>query len=242
MLIKTRGICLHTSKYAESSVIAQVFTAEKGLQSYIISGVRAARPKVHASLLQPLTLLDMVVYWHPQRSLFRTKELRAAYTFEKLPFELARGAVALFAAEVLLKALRKSDAVPDLFSYVETYIVHVDSTDFSLQNLPAYFLLHLCAFLGVEPEKPDFGAPYFFDQTQGYFVPEAPDHGRYAHEDASAFLVELQSASLADEHEIAADRDVRLAAISSLLDYLQGQIEGFSGITSHQILAQVTHS
>jgi len=90
--------------------IAQVFTEEKGLQSYIISGVRSRKPKVHASLLQPMSMLDMVVYFRPDKTLFRTKEIRSAYNFQRVPFEIQRSAVCLFAAEVLLKVLRESEA------------------------------------------------------------------------------------------------------------------------------------
>ena len=239
MLIKTRGICLHASKYAETSVIAQVYTEEKGLQSYIISGVRAPKPKVHASLLQPLTLLDMVAYWRPEARLFRTRELRALHTYERIPFEYRRGAVALFAAEVLLKALRESEPLPELFHFVEEFVLHLDGTEEPLVNLPTYFLLQITAHLGVQPESPDFGGPYYFDQTQGYFVPEPPEHFRYAGPEASALLVQLMSATLTGAHRVPSTRESRAAAIQALLDYLKGQLERFQGLTSHRVLTEV---
>lgn len=240
MLIKTRGIALHHTNYGETSVIAQVYTEEKGLQSYIISGVRAAKPRVPASLLQPLTLLDMVAYWREgERRLYRTKELRAAYTFERVPFELPRGAVALFAAEVTLRALRESEAPPDLFPFVERFVVYLDVTPHALANLPAYFLLEMCGYLGVRPESPDFGGPYYFDQTQGYFVPEPPDHFRYADPEASALLARLSRVGIEDVHEVASTRQARSEAIVALLDYLRGHFERFGGVTSHRVLADL---
>ena len=240
MLIKTRGIALHHTNYGESSVIAQVYTEEKGLQSYIISGVRAAKPKVSASLLQPLTLLDMVVYWREgERRLYRTKELRAAYTFERVPFELRRGAVALFAAEIVLRALRESEAPPDLFPFVEQFVVYLDVTPHPLANLPTYFLLEICGYLGIRPEAPDFGGPYYFDQTQGYFVPEPPEHFRYADPDASELLARLSHVGIEDVHEVTSTRAARSAAIVALLDYLRGHFERFGGVNSHRVLADL---
>ncbi len=239
MLIKTRGICLHTSKYAETSVIAQVYTEEKGLQSYIISGVRAPKPKVHASLLQPLTMLDMVAYWRPEARLFRTRELRALYTYQRIPFELHRGAVALFASDVLLKALRESEPLPDLFHFVEQFATYLDTTDAPLANLPTYFLLHMTAYLGVQPEAPNFGAPYYFDLTQGYFVPEPPDHFRYANAETSAFLVEMMQVELAEVHRVSTSREARVLAMQVLLDYLKAQLDRFGSVTSHRVLAEV---
>ena len=45
MLIKTAGIIFQTKKYSESSLIADIYTEEKGLRSYIISGVRSKKGK-----------------------------------------------------------------------------------------------------------------------------------------------------------------------------------------------------
>ncbi len=239
MLIKTRGICLSTTVYGETSVIAQVYTEEKGLQSYIISGVRSAKPRVHSSLLQPLTMLDMVAYWRSDRSLFRTKEIRAAYTFERIPFELARGSVALFVADMLLRALRESEGPPDLFPFVEQFIVFLDVSTDPLANLPSYFLLQLCSYLGVQPETPLFGGPYYFDQTQGYYVPEPPDHLRYTDPEASALLVGLAASSLDEVHEVPSTRAARQQAIAGLLDYLRGHFDRFVGVSSHRVLTDI---
>ena len=239
MVIKTRGICLHTTKYAESSVIAQVYTEQKGLQSYIISGVRTTKPKVHASLLQPMTLLDLVAYFRPDQSLFRTKEIRPARTFMRIPFELPRSSVCLFAAEVLLKALRESEAQAELFDFVVEFVEYVDTTNRPLANLPSYFLMHIIDFLGFRPEHPNFGAPYFFDQSQGYFLPDHPDHERYADEDVSLFLVKLIEADLSDASDIPSSRQIRQQALVVMLDYLRSRIDRFQGITSHRVLAEV---
>ncbi|MBK9016857.1 MAG: recombination protein O N-terminal domain-containing protein [Saprospiraceae bacterium] len=59
MLIKTRGIVFKAKKYSETSVIVDVFTEEKGLRSYIVSGVRSKRPTVSAGLLQPMTPVEL---------------------------------------------------------------------------------------------------------------------------------------------------------------------------------------
>jgi len=167
MLIKTKGVCLHTTKYGETSVIAQVFTEEKGLQSYIISGVRSRNPKVHASLLQPMCLLDLVAYFRPDKTLFRTKEIKAAYTFQRIPFEIQRSSVCLFAAEVLLKVLRESEAQADLFPFIHDFTTHFDQTASPAANLPVHFLLCMPDFPGVDPDPPSFGAPSYSARPPG---------------------------------------------------------------------------
>ncbi len=239
MLIKTRGICLHTTKYSETSVIAQVYTEQKGLQSYIISGVRQSRPKVHPSLLQPLTLLDLVAYYRPDKTLFRTKELRASHTFERVPFEVHRSAVCLFAAEVLLKALRESEAQPELFDFVSDFVYYIDAVEAVTANLPTYFLLRMIDYLGFRPEHPDFGGPYYFDKSQGYFLPEPPDHDHYADDEVSGFLMALMETTMLEAGEVKSSRFIRMRALNALLEYVRSRIDRFQGITSHFVLADV---
>ena len=64
---KTRGIILHTIKYSESSVIAKIYTEKFGLLSFLVKGVRASKSKNKASMMQPLTLLDMVISYRETR-------------------------------------------------------------------------------------------------------------------------------------------------------------------------------
>ena len=56
MLNKTSGIILYTTKYADTSLIAKIYTSDFGLQSYIINGVRSKKSKSKATLFQPLSL------------------------------------------------------------------------------------------------------------------------------------------------------------------------------------------
>ncbi len=239
MIIKTRGICLHTRKYAETSVIAEIYTEEKGLQSYIISSVRTPKPRVHPSLLQPGSLLDMVAYFRTDGGLFRTKEIRSAYTYRRIPFELPRGSVALFTAEVLLKVLRESEPAGDLFGFVNDFLVFVDTSSAGLANLPAYFLVRLMEYFGFQPEQPNFGAPHYFDISQGHFLPEEPNYGRFAPPEVSAFLLALGGAPLGAVPSISAGREVRTSATNTLLEYFQVHLERFSGVTSHRVFAEV---
>ena len=62
MLIKTRGIIFKALKYSETSLILDIYTEEKGLRNYIISGVRNKKSKLKTGLLQPTMLVEMVAY------------------------------------------------------------------------------------------------------------------------------------------------------------------------------------
>src|SRR5690606_27448832 len=88
MLLKTRGIVFRSVKYSETSLIVDIYTEEKGLRKYIISGVRKARSSVSAGLFQVMSLVDIVGYEREGKDLNRLKEIRPAYIFRAIPFDL----------------------------------------------------------------------------------------------------------------------------------------------------------
>ena len=46
MLLKTRGIVFRAIHYSETSLIVDIYTEERGLQKYIISGVHSPKARV----------------------------------------------------------------------------------------------------------------------------------------------------------------------------------------------------
>src|SRR3546814_4950182 len=90
MLHKTRGIVLKTTRFRNSSVIAQVFTERFGLQPYLINGVRKPRSSISLNILQPLHLLEMVVYHKPTVSIQRIKEIRNHPVYFSVPLDVIK--------------------------------------------------------------------------------------------------------------------------------------------------------
>src|SRR4051812_33656990 len=120
MLHKTRGIVFHVTPYAESSVVAKIYTEQLGLQSYLVNGVRSKKAKIKSGLLQPLSLLDMVVYHKDRGGLQRIKELRQATggQFSTIPFDVVKSSVVIFINEVLYKSVKEEEANPQLFDFI----------------------------------------------------------------------------------------------------------------------------
>jgi DNA repair protein RecO (recombination protein O) len=170
MLIKTRGIVLHTLKYAETSVICKIYTEEQGLQSYIVSGVRAVKSSKLA-LLQPMMLLEMVVYHQNSKELHRTKEIRPAYIYASLPFTLPKTAVGLFCIELVQKTLIEAEANPRIFDFLSNFYTTLDQTNANVSNWQLYFAIKWAGLLGFAPQgKPSPTTPYF-DLQEGVFSP-----------------------------------------------------------------------
>ena len=53
MIEKTRGIVLHVTEYAEASIIVKAYTETKGMQSFLVNGVRKPKARYAHNLFQP---------------------------------------------------------------------------------------------------------------------------------------------------------------------------------------------
>ena len=174
MLHKTRGIALSYLRYRESSIIARVYTEEFGLQSYLVNGVRSAKNKTNKiALFQPLTLLDMVVYYRDDRDLHRLSEVKTPYPFQHIPFEVAKSSMALFMTELLSKTLKEEAGNSPLFRFLLTSVVYLEEATEHYENLHLGFLLQLATYLGFGPANArefdhqlrERGVPYLADES-----------------------------------------------------------------------------
>src|SRR5579872_5967672 len=134
MLHKTRGIVFKTTDYGESSVIVQIFTEKFGLQSYIVNGVKKPKAKVSQNMLQPLHLLDMVVYHKNTGTIQRISELKNAPLLQTIPYNVIKSSIAIFLNEVLYKAVRQQSADETLFGFIFNAIEWLDNQEEDLAN------------------------------------------------------------------------------------------------------------
>lgn len=240
MQIKTKGIVFRVIKYGETSVIADIYTEARGLRKYIVNGVRSAKAGVKASLLQVMSLVEMVVYEREDKSLHHIREIRAAHVYSALPFELRRSAVGLFMVEVAQKTIREPEENKLLFNFLFETFCYLDETDKPINNIHLYFLLGLSTFLGFLPGGQFSAEKPFFDLKEGIFVPDAPTaHLFYLDEKSGELLHALLHADLASCHLIAVTREQRRLLVHRLLEYYALHIEHFPVIHTHKVYQDV---
>ena len=128
MLLKTRGIIFRTIKYSETSIIADIFTEEKGLHSFIISGVRNPKSKVGSGLFQVMSLVEIVAYFKNDGKLNRIKEVRSAHIYQSIPFQIEKMAVGMFMAEVCQKSIKTAEENQELFDFLMEVFIFLDKT------------------------------------------------------------------------------------------------------------------
>src|SRR6185295_18717174 len=89
-----------------------------GLQSYLINSVRKKNPKVRPTTLQPLSLIDLVVYHKEKGGLQRVADAKSNPALKSIPFDVRKSSLILFMSEVLFKSVKEHEANPQLFDFI----------------------------------------------------------------------------------------------------------------------------
>jgi DNA repair protein RecO (recombination protein O) len=239
MLIKTKGIVFRTVKYAESSIIADIYTESKGLQQYLVHGVRSQNARTKASLFQIMSWVDLVAYYRQGRDLHSIREIRSAYVYQSIPFDVHKGAVGMFMAEIARKTIREEEPNPALYAFLFETFTFLDGTAQQSANIHLSFLLNLCGYLGFMPGGEFSADTPIFDLQEGYFIENTTPSAVQLDQEQSELVYQLLQLPITDCHEIKMNRQQRNLLLDRLLDYYRFHIEQFPTIHSHQILQDV---
>lgn len=228
MLQKTQGIALSYIRYRETSIIARVYTEEFGLQSYIVNSVRTARSKNNRiALFQPLTLLEMVVYYKNDRDLHRISEVKTSHPFQSLPFEVAKSTIAMFVTEMLNKVLKEEASSPALFKFLVNSVLFLEEAKTNYENFHLSFLLKLSFFLGFGPES----AREFEAQLRENSYPFLPD------DEMETALNTMLRFPIGTPVQLA--RSARNELVDALVAYYQIHIDSIGEVKSLPVLREV---
>lgn len=239
MLHKTRGIVFKTTDYSESSVVVQVFTEKFGLQSYLVNGARKPRAKIRMNMIQPLHLLDMVVYHKLNGGIQRISELRNLPLFESLPYDLTKSSLALFLNEVLYKVVKQHHDDLPLFEFMFHSIALLDRMEAGLNNFHLWFLLHLSRYLGFYPERTNERISAYFDLRNGVFTNVPPGHVYFLHGNLTKKFTEILDARIDALHVLHISNTERRELLARILDYYRLHVESFPEIRSHKIIEEI---
>jgi DNA repair protein RecO (recombination protein O) len=239
MLHKTRGIVFKTTDYGESSVIVQVFTEKFGLQSYIVNGAKKPKAKVARNMLQPLHLLDMVVYYKNTGNVQRIKELKNSPQLQTIPYDVIKSSLAMFLNEVLYKAVRVQSEDENLFGFVFSAIEWLDHQSEGLANFHLLFLVQLTRYLGFYPDRYLAGDADYFDLKNGVFCRYKPDSFLYLSPPHTQNFNALLQCSFENIMKVKLNNDDRRYMIQKLLEYYALHIESFGNVRSHEVLEEI---
>jgi DNA repair protein RecO (recombination protein O) len=239
MLHKTRGIVFKTTDYGESSVIVQVFTEKFGMQSYLVNGAKKPKAKISRNMLQPLHLLDMVVYHKNTGNVQRIKELKNSPQLQTIPYDVIKSSLAIFLDEVLYKSVRQQSADENLFGFVFNAIEWLDHQTEGLANFHLLFLVQLTRYLGFYPDRYLAGDADYFDLKNGLFSRYKPDSVWYLSPPHTQNFSTLLQRSFENIAQFKLNNDDRRYLLQKLLEYYALHIESFGNVRSHEVLEEV---
>src|SRR5512140_2137561 len=107
MITSTGAIILHQLKYTDSGIIVQVYTRKFGRLSVLIKGMRNKKAGRHNIHFQPLSVLDLVIYFRASRGIQLLKEFSVSYSPAGIQNNVIKTSIALFIAEVLTSVLKE---------------------------------------------------------------------------------------------------------------------------------------
>jgi DNA repair protein RecO (recombination protein O) len=153
MIAKTQGMVLGTTKFQETSIIAQIYTADYGTQSYLVQGVRTGKGKAsRMALFQPLSLLELVAYQKETRGVQRLTDAKLLLHYTSIPFDFKKSTIGLFLAEILQKALREEAPNEALFEFLVDSMRYLDTAAAGFENFHLQFLFQCGGWLGFGVE------------------------------------------------------------------------------------------
>lgn len=229
MLYKTRGIVLNFVKYRETSIVTRIYTENFGLQSYIVNSVRGSNRKGRnkISFFQPLTLLDLVVYYKKTAGLTRISDIRCAEPYQTIPYHVTKSSIALFITEILTKSLKEEEGNCELFSFVQQSLLVFDHMDTGYENFHLQFMLKLSRYLGFIPQS----ARDFF--TQIYEQVGRPSDLQ----DEERTLDRLLKGQYTDHASVS--RETRQQLLNDFIKFYQLHVASFGEVRSLAVLREV---
>jgi DNA repair protein RecO (recombination protein O) len=238
MIVKTKGILLHHIRHTDNSIIAHFYTKDYGKVSMVVKGISSKKGYNRNIYFQPLFLFNLEFYLRESRELQTLKEISLDYTPTGIPVDINKSSIALFLSEMIYAVIREEDVNHQLFDFLESSVIALDSFQEGVGNFHLWFLVHFSSFAGIGPSSAPF-ANGFFDMANGMFVKTMPTHPEYLEPRLAGILNELILADLGSISRIILSANERIALLEHLVRYYSLHLTGMRHIRSLQILNDV---
>ena len=241
MLIHTQGIVIRNVKYSDSGVISKIYTRNLGMQSFLIQGIYAPKAMIKPSLLQPMTILELVVFHNKIKDLQRLKEARPQPLLSYLPFDVNKGSIGLFMSEIIYKTIKEEEQNNPLFDFLMECIIYLDQSPSSEPLMPLYFMLELSKHLGFYPNNNN-EENYFFHLKEGEFFSYPAKEDETIIPEHAIYLSRLLHSKLSDLQGIHIPKISRQYLLEKLCLYYSLHMPSFTQLKSLSVLSNTMKS
>jgi DNA repair protein RecO (recombination protein O) len=228
-----KGIVLGSLRFGDHDAIARIYTRRQGVCTFMCKGIHGRRSQITPSMLQPITLLDMVYRHRENQNMQYAKELRANPPLLQLQGNMSKTAIALFCAEVLQKTMVHAQCDEQLFDDLWGQAISLNNCDIVSPYWPHLFLIRLARNLGLEPSGlPQGGLLHLsmggFMETKNLVAEPSTSYDSLA-------LHQLIQGQEPDP----LPKPMRIALLGKILSYLSYHLDDFKELKSLPVLHHV---
>lgn len=229
MKYESRAIALSYIKHGESSIIAKLFTEKRGLQSFIIKGIRSNNSKKKLGLFQPLELSIINATYLPKKNLQYLAAIGLSDSKKQNGINITKTFLSLFVAEVISKILQENEADKSLFLFLWQLKTNLSTSSMIDPNFPLHFLIDLSKHMGFYPlyEKEST----YFNLELGGFTNSPKQLNYYINQENSRYFK-----ALLNKQKVIIPYANRNQILLNLIDYYKLQHHELKNITSHLII------
>lgn len=235
MLVKTKAIVISSLKYQEKSLIVKCFTEADGLKSYFVHNAFSGKNnKQKIAYFQPLNILEIEAVHKNKGTLENFKEIKLFAAYHTIHIDIVKSTIIIFLSEMLHHSIREEENNEDLFHFLETALLWLDSHD-EIANFHLILLLEITKFLGFYPDASanDYA---FFEMTEGVFTPFQSLSCLSVQETA---LFRKLLALRFDSNQQVFNGKERQQLLKIILDYYSFHLDGFKKPKSLEVLKEV---
>jgi DNA repair protein RecO (recombination protein O) len=189
------------------------------MQSFMVNGVRKAKPRFSLAYFQPLSIVDLVIYRKHTSALKRFREIHYAVTHKEIPYHPVKSCIAFFMAELLYRSLHDSDPHTDLFDFSCDAIRYFDQMPQGYESFHLYFMIHLMRYLGFCPATTTYRPGYVFNLTEGTFHPPDPSRPRCTATETALLIYKLQQSDIKNFERVIMTTQQRACLLDTLIEF-----------------------
>ncbi|CAA0152330.1 DNA repair protein RecO [Tenacibaculum maritimum] len=236
-VISTKSIVLSALKYSDSSLIVKCFTEEEGVKSYMLRGVlKSKKGKLKAAYFQPLTQLQITASHNNKKTLNSIKEAQIINPYNTIYTSIIKQSIVLFLSEVLSGVIREEEENIQLYRYVETALIWLDTHD-SISNFHLLFLLNLSRYLGFYPDVSNEQKQHF-SLIEGSFTDVAYEKLIISGDELSQFK-KLLGINFDSIEKVSFNKSERQKVLRMIIRYFELHLEGFRKPKSLDVLETI---
>lgn len=242
MLVSSKGIVLHTLRYGEDGIVAEVLTEEEGTVSFLLKVSRSSRATVRHTLFSPLALLDLTWNKRGTSAMQRCRSVQPTVLLPDITRNPYKNAMVLFLSEFLHYATKVETNPRPLFNYISQSLLWLDACPQGFSNFHIVFLLRLARFLGFEPNIEEFAPGKYFDLRAGRFTGTRPLHPDYIRPEQARTLPLLMRMNFGTMHLFRFSGSARSELLAHINTFYRLHLPAFPELKSLSVLRDMFRS